>query len=144
AQHADTPGPQIAAADAGKLCIGYNLDNSGLEGLEDAFLTAPTWHHEVFLIPTIEAILAGTWTPESYYGTMADGYIDLAPMTKNVTDEAKAAVDAQRAKFEAGDPVFVGPIEYNDGTVLVAEGESLDRAGIWSITGLVKGVTASE
>ncbi|MDR1796736.1 MAG: BMP family ABC transporter substrate-binding protein [Clostridiales Family XIII bacterium] len=144
AQHADTPGPQIAAASAGKLCIGYNLDNSGLEGLEDAFLTAPTWHHDVFLVPTIQAIIDGTWTPESYYGSLADGYVDLAPLTANVTEEAKAKVAEVRAQFEAGEPVFVGPIEDNAGNVVVAEGESLDRAGIWSMEYLVKGVTASE
>ena len=144
-QHADTAGPQLAAADAGAFAIGYNLDNSGLEGLEDAFLTAPTWKHEVFLIPTVQAILDGTWTPESYYGTMADGYIDLAPLTKNVSDEAKAKVEEIKAKIIAGDyPIFTGPIEYADGSVLVESGKSLDRAGIWTIDKVVKGVNAPE
>jgi len=144
-QHADTPGPQLAAADAGAFAIGYNLDNSGLEGLENAFLTAPVWHHENFLIPTVRAILDGNWAPESYYGTMAEGYISLAPLTKNVTAEARAQVGEVQAKIEAGTfPIFTGPIYDNQGNEVVAAGVSLDRAGIWEIEYQVKGVTASE
>lgn len=144
AQHADTAGPQLAAATAGDLCIGYNVDNSKLEGLEKAYLTAPIWHHEVYLIPAIQKIIDGTWTPESYYGTMADGYVSLSPLTDNVTADSKAKVAEIEAKFKAGDPVFVGPITDNQGNVVVKEGENLDRAGIWTMEYLVKGVTASE
>ena len=144
-QHADTPGPQQAAAAAGKLCIGYNMDNSGLEGLEDSFLTAAVWHHEVFLIPTIEAMIDGSWVPESYYGTMADGYMSLSPLTKNVTDEAKAKVDEIQQKIMAGEfPIFQGPISDNQGNEVVKDGETLDREGIWETDYLVKGVSATE
>ena len=144
-QHADTPGPQLAAAEAGAFAIGYNLDNSGLEGLEDAYLTAPIWHHDSFLIPTIQAIMDGTWAPESYYGTMADGYVALSPMTNNVTAEAKAKVEEVQALIKAGNfPIFTGPIYDNQGNEVVAAGESLDRGGIWEIEYHVKGVTASE
>jgi len=144
-QHCDTTGPQLAAANAGKFCIGYNLDNSGLEGLEDAYLTAPIWKHELFLIPTIQAILDGNWTPESYYGTMAEGYVTLAPLTKNVPDDVKAEIAAVQAEIEAGNkPIFVGPIKDNTGAERVPAGKTLDRAGIWETDYLVAGVSASE
>ncbi|MDR3072960.1 MAG: BMP family ABC transporter substrate-binding protein [Clostridiales Family XIII bacterium] len=144
-QHADTSGPQLAAADAKKFAIGYNLDNSGLEGLEDAYLTAPVWHHDAYLISVVETIKDGTWKPESYYGTMADGYISLAPLTKNVTDEAKAKVEALEKEIKDGTlKIFVGPIKDNQGNVMVEEGETLDRAGIWEVNGvLVEGATAT-
>ena len=144
-QHADTPGPQLAAAEAGAFAIGYNLDNSGLAGLEDAYLTAPVWNHGAYLIEAVGKVLDGTWKPESYYGSMKDGYVKLSPLTKNVTDEAKAKVSEVGAKFEAGSlPVFIGPIFDNQGNEVVKAGESLDRAGIWQMEYLVKGVTASE
>jgi basic membrane protein A len=144
-QHADTVGPQLAAATAGKFAIGYNLDNSRVEGLEDAFLTAPIWNHDIFLIPTIQSIMDGTWTPESYYGNMQDGYVDLAPLTENVSAEAVAKVNEVMAKIKAGEfPIFVGPIKDNTGAVRVPEGQTLDRAGIWETDYLVEGVTAAE
>ena len=141
-QHADSAGPQLAAEAAGKLAIGYNLDNS--EIVPGAFLTAPVWHHDKYLVPTIEKVMAGTYVPESYYGTMKDGYIGLAPMTDLVPQDVQDKVNEVAGKMEAGEyPVFVGPIYDTEGNVLVAEGETLDRAGIWTVMqSLVKGVSA--
>ena len=144
-QHADTVGPQLAAADAGKFCIGYNLDNGGVDGLQDSYLTAPVWHHEKYLIPQIQAILDGTWTPESYYGNMKDGYVGLAPLTKNVTEEAKAKVEEARAQIISGEKkVFAGPIYDSDGELKVKEGDTLDRAAIWATDYVVKGMIVSQ
>ena len=140
AQHCDTAGPQIAAQETGAFAIGYNLDSS--DKAPGAYLTAPVWHHEAYLIPQIQAIMDGTWTPESYYGTMADGYIGLADYTENVPAEAIAKVDEVKAKIESGEfKIFTGPIKDNTGKVRVEAGQSLDRAGIWSIDYLVEGAT---
>jgi basic membrane protein A len=142
-QHCDTTGPQMAAEKAGALAIGYNLDNPN--AAPGAWLTAPIWHHEVFLVPTIKNIIAGTWTPESYYGTMSDGYMGLAPLSALVTAEAKAAVEAAEVKILSGElKVFTGPIKDNKGNTVVAAGESLDRAGIWQTDYLVEGVSSAD
>lgn len=142
-QHCDSAGPQLAAQDVGAFAIGYNLDNSAIA--EGSFLTAPVWHHDKYLIPTIEKIIAGEYKPESYYGTMKDGYLGLAPMTDLVTDEAKAKVEEVQAKIVAGEyPIFVGPIKDNQGNVVVEEGQTLDRAGIWSMDYLVEGVSGRD
>jgi len=149
-QHADTTAPQLAAAQAGKYCIGYNLDNSGVEGLENAFLTAPVWNHEKFLIPQLEMVMEGTWKPVidepfCYYGTMQDGYVDLAPLTANVSDDAKAAMEEVKAKIVSGDfPIFQGPIEDSEGNEVLESGNALDTGTIWTMEYLVKGVNASE
>ncbi len=143
AQHCDSTGPQIAAEAAGAYAIGYNLANP--DAAPKAFLTAPIWHHDKFLIPTIKSIIDGTFQPVSYYGNMADGYVDLAPMSDLVTPEAKAKVEEIQAKMKAGEfNVFTGPIYDNAGNLVVPEGESLDRAGIWSIDYLVKGASGAK
>lgn len=142
AQHCDSTGPQIAAEAAGAYAIGYNLANP--DAAPKAFLTAPIWHHDKFLIPTIESIIDGTFETVSYYGNMADGYVDLAPMSDLVSPEAKAKVEEVQAKMEAGEfDVFAGPIYDNAGNLVVPEGEVLDRAGIWSIDYLVKGAAGA-
>jgi basic membrane protein A len=143
AQHCDSAGPQLAAEEAGKYAIGYNLDNTQVA--PESFLTAPIWHHDVYLVPTIQKIIDGTYTPESYYGTMADGYVGLAPLTDLVPDDVKAKVEEVQAKIVAGEfPIFVGPIKDNAGNVVVQEGETLDRAAIWQMEYLVEGVTATD
>ena len=139
AQHCDTTGPQVAAAEKGVYAIGYNMDNSAV--VPESFLTAPIWHHEKFLIPTIEAIMDGTWTPESYYGTMADGYVDLLPLTENAPEGAAEKVAEIEAQIKAGDfNVFAGPVKNQAGEVVIADGEQPDRAKIWAMDYLVQGV----
>lgn len=141
-QHCDTIGPQVAAAEEGAYAIGYNLDNSSVEAVNDSYLTSAIWHHEKFLIPTIEMIMDGSWTPESYYGTIADGYMDIAPMTDLVPADVKAKVEEVKAQMVAGEfSPFSGEIFYNDGSTLCEAGQTLDRGEIWSIDGLVKGAT---
>ncbi len=148
AQHCDTAGPQIAAETVGAYAIGYNMDSS--EAAPGAYLTAPVWNHGAYYIDQIQKIMDGKWTPESYYGTMADGYVQLAPMTDNVSAEAKAKVEEVQAKIEAGElNVFSAgdkDVLYNDGSVMIPAGTSLERDAIWGIskpdtamTKLVKG-----
>ena len=136
-QHSDSTGPQVAAEREGAYAIGYNLANPAAPG---AYLTAPIWHHDVYYIHAVEEILAGTFKPESYYGTLATGYIDLAPMSDLVPDDVKAQVEAKRAEMIAGDfAPFSGYIENFDGTVLCEEGQALNRTEIWEIQKLIKG-----
>ena len=139
AQHVDTTGPQVAAEAHGATAIGYNADSS--KAAPKAFLTAPVWHHGVFYTNTVQKILDGTWTPESYYGNMADGYIDLLPITDLAPAEAKAKVEEVKAKIKAGEfNVFTGPIKNQAGEIVVPEGESLTREKIWETNYLVEGV----
>lgn len=141
-QHCDTTGPQIAAEAAGAYAIGYNMDSR--DAAPKAFLTAPVWHHEAFFNKTFEEIMAGTWKPESYYGTMKDGYVGLADMSDLVPADVQAKVKEVQTKIEAGEfPIFVGPIKDNKGNIVVPEGTTLDRAGIWSMDYLVEGATGA-
>lgn len=141
-QHCDTTGPQIAAEAAGAYAIGYNMDSR--EAAPNAFLTAPIWHHEAFYIKAVQEILDGTWKPESYYGTMADGYVGLAEMSDLVPADVQAKVKETQDKIEAGEfPIFVGPIKDNKGNIVVPEGTTLDRAGIWKMDYLVEGATGA-
>ncbi len=141
-QHADTSAAQVAAEKVGAFAVGYNIDNSKVA--PGSFLTAPIWHHEAYLVPTIKEIIAGNYVPESYYGTMADGYIGLAPLTDLVSDEAKAEVEKVQAEIVAGNhPIFVGPLKDNEGNVVVPDGYAMtDRAEIWKMEYVLEGITA--
>jgi basic membrane protein A len=141
-QHVDTTGPQIAAQERGAFTIGYNSDSSA--AAPEAFMTAPVWNHGIYYVAQIQKVIDGTWTPESYYGTMADGYIGLLPLTSVAPEGAQAKVDEVQAKIVAGQfPIFVGPIKDQNGTIVVPEGTTLDRTAIWKMDYLVQGVQGS-
>lgn len=143
-QHADTSAAQVAAEKAGVYAVGYNIDNSKVA--PGAFLTAPVWFHEAYLVPTIKKIIAGDYVPESYYGTMADGYIGLAPMTDLVSDEIKDKVAEVEAQIVAGQhPIFVGPLKDNEGKEVVADGDALTTHDeIWAMDFVLEGITAMQ
>ena len=139
AQHCDTTGPQVAAEERGAYAIGYKADS--YQAAPKAFMTAPTWNHGAYYIKTVQAIVDGTWTPESYYGNMADGYIGLLPLTDNAPEGAAEKVEEVKAQIIAGDfNVFTGPIKNQAGEVVIADGEKPDRAKIWEMDYLVQGV----
>ena len=136
-QHSDSTGPQLAAQDAGAYAIGYNLANPAAP---DAYLTAPIWHHDAYYIHAVENILNGTFVPESYYGTLATGYIALAPMSDLVPADVQELVAEKEAEMISGAfAPFSGYIENADGSVLCREGQSLTRTEIWDIQQLIKG-----
>lgn len=136
-QHCDTTGPQVAASEAGGYAIGYNYPNNVAP---DAFLTAPIWHHEVYLIDRVQKVMEGRFVPENYYGSMVDGYVDLAELTSLVPADLYNEVYAVKEFIIAGDfAPFSGYIEYNDGTVLNEEGNIMSIGQIWQMSKLVKG-----
>ena len=138
-QHCDTTGPLVAAEEYGAYAIGYNLDKP--DAAPKAYLTAPIWDHGAYYISVIEKIMNGTFTPESYYGNMADGYVNLAPLTDLVPAEVGEKVHDVYNQIVSGEfAPFSGEIYYADGSTLCAEGQTLSRAEIWEINGVIKGV----
>ncbi len=143
-QHADTTGPQVAAQESGVYAIGYNYDNEG-SAAPEAYLTSAIWNHGVYYTETIQSILDGTFEPNSYYGTMADGYVGLGEMTDLVPQDVQDKVNAKAAEMEAGEfAPFSGEIILSDGTVFSKEGQTLTREEIWAIPNgaLVEGATS--
>ena len=139
AQHCDTTGPQVAAQEKGVWAIGYNSDTA--ESAPEAFMTAPVWNHGIFYVQQVQAVIDGTWTPQSYYGNMAEGYIDLLPLTAVAPEGAAEKIEEVRAQIESGEfNPFTGPVKDQAGNVVVAEGEKLTREQIWQMNYLVQGV----
>ncbi len=139
AQHCDTTGPQVAAQDKGVWAIGYNSDTA--ESAPEAFMTAPVWNHGIFYVQQVQAIIDGTWTPQSYYGNLADGYINLLELTGVAPEGAKEKIEEVKAQMVAGEfNPFTGEIKDQAGNIVVAKGEKLDREKIWQMNYLVQGV----
>ena len=78
AQHQDTTGPQQVAEAAGKYSVGYNVDMS--EQAPDAVLTSAVWNWGSYYTMVAEQIIAGEWNSNQYWGSWADGVVDIAPI----------------------------------------------------------------
>jgi len=100
-QHCDSAQPQIAAENAGVFGCGYNSDMTA--DAPKAHLTAAIWNWDVYYGTAIKAAMdcgeaskfVETMGTPAYYGGLAEGFVDVSPLTENCaagTDKAIAAV----------------------------------------------------
>ncbi len=139
AQHQDTPGPQQAAEERGKLSIGYNTDMSKMA--PKAVLTSAIWNWGPYYVNIVDSVKKGTWKSEQYWGSMKDNIVTLAPFGPMVTDDTKKAVEDAKQKLLSGQwDVFTGPIKDQSGTVRVAEGTKMADQDMLKFDWFVEGV----
>lgn len=143
AQHQDSTATIMAAKEAGALAIGYDSDMVGFA--PDTVLTGPVFKWGVYYKKRIQSVKDGTWKSESYWGSIAEGVVDLGPYGSKVTQDTKDKVAAAKAELVNGTyDVFWGPIKKQDGTtLLVDQGGKLTDAQMLSMTDLVEGVVGT-
>ena len=128
-QHCDTPNPQTVAEQNGVWGVGYNSDMS--KDAPGAVLTSVMWDWSVYYTTAVQSVIDGTWTGDNYFGGMADGLVDIAPLSDLCAEGTAEAVEAARKQItEEGFNVFDGVIETNDGSTVGAEGSTLTDAEI--------------
>lgn len=129
AQHCDTPNPQTVAEQNGVWGVGYNSDMS--KDAPGAVLTSVMWDWSVYYTYAVQSVIDGTWTGENYFGGMADGLVDIAPLSDLCAEGTQEAVEAARKQItEEGFNVFDGVIETNDGSTVGEEGSTLSDSDI--------------
>src|SRR5690606_39250278 len=122
AQYQDSPATGQVAQEAGIKWTGFNADMSAFA--PQAWLTGTIWNWAPIYIETAEAVIAGTWEPESIITHMKDGTTGLAPFGDAVPQEVRDLVEATRASIENGELApFTGPINDQNGNEILAAGE---------------------
>ena len=134
------PGPHRAFQDRGRWSVGFQIDMS--EAAPRSIATSMVYKWEAYLIPTIRAIVEGTWSPEvrGWWKGLDAGVLGLEPIATWVPRTAVADVERARAKMIAGelDP-FQGPLYRNNGTLAVPDGSVLSDQGLRRMTYLIQG-----
>ena len=141
AQHTDSPAPLKAAQEAG--VVGFGQASNQMKFAPKAQLTATIDNWGPYYIDKVGQVLDGTWTTGDYFGHMNTGAVGMAPFA-NMPPEVEA--EAQRVKdaISAGELFgFTGPINKQDGTVFLAEGEVATRMQLDTMDFYVEGITAS-
>ncbi|SHI99638.1 nucleoside-binding protein [Dethiosulfatibacter aminovorans DSM 17477] len=138
-QHQDTTGPQQAAEERGVYSIGYNTDMSAMA--PEAYITAPVWNWGPYYVEQVQAVMDGSFESHAYWGEMADGIVELAPLTENAAEGTAEAVEAAAAKIiDKSLNVFAGPIYNQAGEVAVEEGSAVDDGEMLNMKWFVQGV----
>ena len=135
----DSPAPGEAAKTLGVGWTGYDSDQS--TNFPDVWLTAAVYDWGPYYTEHVQSVIDGDWKKQDYYGNIADGFTDIAPFGKRVTDDTKAEIEAKKDDIKSGVfDIFAGPIVDQAGAEKVAAGASLPFGDQMSIDWFVKGV----
>ncbi len=146
-QHCDSAQPQIAAQTAGVFGCGYNSDMT--PDAPAAHLTAAIWNWNVYYGTAIKAAMECADASEfnakmgtnAYYGGLAEGFVDVSPLSENCAAGTAEAIEAVKAMMVNGEwDVFSGVklsiTVAEDGTVSVTKTDAaLESNGFMYVDG---------
>jgi basic membrane protein A and related proteins len=127
-QHQDCTSTVIQAAEeAGAMTVGYHADASSIA--PEGWLTGAVWDWGPLYTDIVETVVSGDFAGSPYNDNFRVGYktgtnpFVMAGFGPGITDETKAAIDEAQAWLatEEGSP-FLGPVEDQDGTVVIEDG----------------------
>ena len=140
--HVDSPKVVVeTAVKRGKYVTGYHA--SQLPIAKDKYLTGAEWNWGEVYTGFVKDFQAGKTIKNMTRGGLKEGVVKMGPYGKDVTDAAKKKVQEVKDKFMAGTfVIFKGPLEDNDGKVVIPAGESQGQTDpkLESMGYLVKGV----
>jgi basic membrane protein A and related proteins len=148
-QHQDCQATVIQAAKAANVSIvGYHYDAKSLD--PSGWLTGSAWKWSPVYEAITQAVADGTFTGSKYnanwVGTFADhdNPLSLASFGSSVPSDLQSKILAEEQALEQpGASVFAGPISCQDGSTLVAAGQTMTYDQINAISCLVKGVVGT-
>jgi len=140
-QHQDTTEPQKAAQERGMLSIGYDSDMRAFVG--DTVLTSPVWNWGTYYVSTVKAAMDGEWETHQYWGGLEGGVVELADFSDKVPADVVSLVEDAEKDIRGGNDVFCGPINAQDGSVLVADGDCMGDGDMLSMMVFVEGVAGT-
>ena len=125
-QHSDSAQPQMVAEENGIFGCGYNSDMT--EQAPAAHITAPIWNWYIYYQDAIEATMTDASsfmsTVGNYYGGLAEGFVDISPLTDNAAAGTQEILDEVADMMISGEwDVFSGvSLEISeDGTITMVE-----------------------
>jgi basic membrane protein A len=107
----------------------------------DNWLTGTVYHWGPYYVKRVQAAMDKTWKSESYYGSLKDDFVDIAPFGKSVPDSVRAAIEKKKAALKDGSFYeFTGPLKDQPGAEKVPAGKKMTLQEILTIDWFVQGV----
>ncbi len=146
---ADVLGQNVDSPSAGQYAeskkipwVGY--DSDARKFAPTSWLTAAVYNWGVYYVPRVRAAMNGTWKSGFYYGTIKDGFTDIAPYGPKVSAKTKAAIAAKRKGLIKGTFYeFTGPIYDQKGKLRIRTGKRPTIKDLYAMNWLVKGIIGS-
>ncbi len=141
-QHTDSTAPQAAAAEAGGVyTFGQASDMAAFKPMPRVASIIDNWGP--YYIDRVQAMIDGTWQSQHTWGGMAEGHVVIGEITEAVPAEVKAEAEAMIAAItDRSYHPFTGPINKQDGSPWLAEGEVATDEQLSTLNFYVEGISA--
>ncbi len=143
-QHTDSTAPQAAAQEASTpenpiYTFGQASDMAAFKPVPRIASIIDNW--APYYIKRVQMVLDGTWTSTNTWGGIGDGEVQIGEITEAVPAEVKAEAEALIAAIADGSyHPFTGPINKQDGTPWLAEGQVATDEELKSLNFYVEGL----
>lgn len=141
-QHTDSTAPLAEAAKTPGV-IGFGQASDMAEYKPTPRVSAIIDNWAPYYIERIQAMLDGTYTQGATWAGISGGEVKIGEIT-GVPDDVKAKAEAVRDGIGAGTlHAFTGPLNKQDGTPWLKEGETPDDATLAGMNFFVEGITGA-
>jgi len=137
-QHTDSPAAMTIAEEKGIYAFGQASDMQQFG--PNARLSSIIDNWGPYYVSRVQAVMDGTWESTDTWDGIAPGLTEIGEF-KNMPDDVAAEAQAIADAIEAGEyHAFTGPLNKQDGSVWLAEGETADDGTLLGMNFYVEGL----
>ncbi len=139
-QHTDSTAPQAAAQAAGNVyTFGQASDMAEYGPKPRVSSIIDDW--APYYVARTQAVMDGTWESMDTWDGIGPGMVKIGDITDAVPADVKASAEAMVAALADGSyHAFTGPINKQDGSVWLADGETADDGTLAGMNFYVEGI----
>ena len=139
--HTDSTAPLAVLEKAGAYGFGQAADMA--EYKPEPRLSSIIDEWAPYYIDRVQAVIDGTWTSHNTWQGIGDGMVGIGEFTGPIPEDALATVTKMKEDIASGAyHPFTGPINKQDGSAWLAEGETADDETLLGMDFFVEGLTA--
>ncbi|MEM6562828.1 MAG: BMP family ABC transporter substrate-binding protein [Pseudomonadota bacterium] len=140
-QHTDSTAPQAAAQEAGNVVtFGQASDMAQYAPFPRVSSIIDDW--APYYIARTQAVIDGTWESSDTWDGIGPGMVAIGDISDRVPENVKEEALAMKAALADGSyHAFTGPLNKQDGTAWLAEGETADDGTLAGMNFYVEGIT---
>jgi simple sugar transport system substrate-binding protein len=140
-QHTDSTAPLAAAEKAGNV-LGFGQASDMAEFKDGPRISSIIDNWAPYYIARVGAVMDGTWESTDTWDGIAPGMVEIGEMTDKIPADVQEEALALIESLKSGDYVpFTGPINKQDGSAWLAEGETADDGTLAGMNFYVEGIT---
>ncbi len=142
--HTDSTAPLAEAAKEGGSVIGFGQASDMAAFAPSPRVASIIDNWNPYYIKRVQAVMDGTWEQQASWAGMPEGEVVIGEITDAVPADVKAEAEAMIAAITAGEyHPFTGPINNQDGSPWLADGEVADDGTLAGMTFYIEGITGS-